>query len=107
MAQCFFRQLELVPIAVDLCTEPVVKLDAALVPFCNPPLDHPAARFLGFSGDGFHKKFANTSAAVCSGDIEFLDDEVRLRPISEGNKIINQKSNQFAAFFGDKTMKIG
>jgi hypothetical protein len=40
------------------------------------------------------------------GDIELLDDEIRLRSIREGNKIINKKSDQAGAFFRDKTMKI-
>jgi hypothetical protein len=40
------------------------------------------------------------------GDVELLDDEIRLGSIREGYKIVNKKSDQLEAFFRDKTMKI-
>jgi hypothetical protein len=97
--------LELVPLAVDFCAEPFVKFDATLVPFCHPPFDHAAAGRLSF-GYSFHQESANTPAPMLIGDIEFLDDQIRLRSIGKGNEIINKKSDQFAAFLCDKTMKI-
>jgi len=45
-----------------------------VVPFRHPPFDHAAIRLFSLSRDSFHKEFAYTSAAVSSGNIEFLDD---------------------------------
>ena len=54
IAKRSFRQLKFVPIAVDFCTETFVKLDAAVIPFRNPPLNHPAASLHSFFRDGLH-----------------------------------------------------
>jgi len=99
--------LEFVPIRIDRRAEPLVKLDAALIPLGDVPFDHAAIGLLSLSRDSFHQEFTDTPASVPIGDIEFLNDKIRLRSISERDKIINEESNQLAAFFGDETVKIG
>jgi hypothetical protein len=107
IAKRIFRQLEFVPVVVDFCSQPFVELAATLIPFRDPPLDHPAAGLRRFLGYSFHQESAGASASVSTGDIKLLDNEVRFRSIREGNEVIHKKSNQFAAFLCDETMKIG
>jgi hypothetical protein len=99
--------LEFVPVAIDFCTELLVKLDATLIPLRDPPLDHATTGERCLFGDSFHQEFADTAAAMRPGNIKFLDNQVWLRSIGERNEMINEKSNQVAAFFSNETMKIG
>ncbi len=106
IAKGFLGQLKFVPFVVDCRTEALIKIDAPLIPFGDPPFDHPATRLLGFSGNSFHQLSAYSSTPVSIGNIELLDDQIRLRSIRKRNEIINQKSDQIGTFFRDKTMKI-
>src|SRR5262249_61116805 len=105
-AKGFLGQLKIVPFGVDYRTEALVKVHAPLIPVGNPPFDHAATRLLSFFGNSFHQLSSYSSAAVSIGDVELLDDQIRLRPIREGNKIINKKSDWGGTFFRDETMKI-
>jgi hypothetical protein len=95
------------PIAVDVCTEPFVKFDSALIPFGDPPFDHSATRGRCLFGYSFHQELAYLPASVRFSDIKFLYDQVRLRSIGERNKIVNQKSNQLISVSRNETIKIG
>jgi hypothetical protein len=55
----------------------------------------------------FIRSLPTTAAAMWPGNIKFLDNQVWLRSIGERNEMINEKSNQVAAFFSNETMKIG
>jgi hypothetical protein len=70
----FFRHLKFVPIRIDRRTEPLVKLDAALIPFCDLPLDRAAPGLLGLFRNSFHQEFTDPPAAGSVGNIEFLND---------------------------------
>src|SRR5262249_38766808 len=87
-------------------TEALVKLHPALIPSGDPPFDHSATALLSFSGNSFHQLFPYSSASMSIGNVELLDDEIRLRSISEGNKVINKNSDDGGVIFRNKTMKI-
>src|SRR5262245_11240061 len=106
IAKRFLGQLKFVPLAVGCRTQALIKLHAPLIPPGYPPFDHSATCFLSFSRNSFHQLSPYSFAPMAIGDIELLDDEIRLRSIREGNKIINKESDQAGAFFRDKAIKI-
>src|SRR5215470_17692737 len=106
IAKGFLRQLKFLPLVVGCRTQALVKLHPALIPSGDPPFDHSATALLSFSGNSFHQLFPYSSASMSIGDVELLDDEIRLRSISEGNKVINKNSDDGGVVFRNKTMKI-